>query len=239
MKRIISLAVLIAICCALTTRAQDKRTAATSNDTPTLAEKKEYFYKKQLILSVLSDVLRRESFVREMEISKQQVSDIGRAVVSYSRATQTAQSKVWLAQQRAEEGDPSADADAAQAALFESQYEALRQFIDAADEVLLPFQMERIEQLARQKEVYVLKADSDVFQFPLVLPEELKLTAVQKKEVQAKLDAARAKFFKELDAICEDASRDIKASLPPDKRKEFDKLFGDIDSALFGYMLSK
>ncbi len=123
----------------------------------------------------------------------------------------------------------------AQAEYREKLQEYKERYLDRVEEVLVPHQEKRLEQVVRQQKALYARGGGassryytrrDEFDLPMLLAEELELSEKELEIVKTAIKESRLEMEDELKRIREESIRKVINSLPPDKRRRFDDLVG-------------
>lgn len=100
-------------------------------------------------------------------------------------------------------------------------------YMDKAKEILLPHQIERLQQIARQQRAKNSNQFGDEFGTAISLADEIGLSAEEKKRLVDAVKAARKEYYETVNAAKTKAKEKIMSSLTTDQQAKLNELLGD------------
>jgi phytoene dehydrogenase-like protein len=99
------------------------------------------------------------------------------------------------------------------------------------EQILLPHQINRIQQLGLQQKVKLQSPYYGMLGMPLMLSEELELTDEQQEKLEKATKEADAEMRKAIEKLSDRLMKHVLESLPKEKREEYKEIIGDLYDA--------
>ena len=188
-----------------------------------------------MMLGQLLQLVYNKGLMNELEILDDQMDkvkkigqDYQKQMMEMTKANSEMYTKMAEIQKRAAEGDKDAKAEikTLTAEYYEKMSESQSKTIKDLEEVLLPHQMKRLRQIARQQSFKWMK-NSDYFGIPYAMSNELDLSREQKKELKKVTDKIRKEFYEDVAKMRKKSMKKILDALTAEQREKFDDIVGD------------
>ncbi len=199
-----------------------------SAQTPTPEQKK--MVENQQLIQHLYQVANNQLIRKELEIVDDQLKELAEIMKSY----QLKQSKIMMeyrkeimeAQQAMAEGDNNRVAELGMM-IQEKMGKHVAATMENLESVLLPHQLRRLRQLAKQQMLKYQSGYGDEFGIAYALADELELTDEQKEKLKEVIEEAREEYAKKLERLKKSTREKIMKALPKDKREKYAEIIGE------------
>ena len=204
-----------------------------------MSEKMQKVSSDSMMLSQLIQLTHNKGLMSEMEILDDQMRKVKKIGMEYqqnmmkmTRANSDMYTRMAEVQKRVAKGD--ADAKKELKEITEKFYEDLNGYqtdiITRLENVLLPHQMKRLRQIAKQHS-FKWTRNSDYFGMPHAMSKELGLSADQKKKLKQATDKIREKYYREIAELRKKSMEKILSNLTREQRDKFEDMVGDFYDA--------
>jgi hypothetical protein len=126
--------------------------------------------------------------------------------------------------------------------LLDKETALIKEYLDPVlSEILLPFQSDRLKQIAKRSRILEQLKYSDEFGVPLVIAQEIGLKEHDCEQLKEKIAEVRSDFYQKLVETKSKCWDEIRKQLPPEGRERFDELLGepfDYEHERFKYLSS-
>lgn len=99
--------------------------------------------------------------------------------------------------------------------------------MEQLNEILLPHQTKRLLQIAMQRRIKSMNPFNDEFGIPAALADEIGLSKKEKARLMETIEAARKKYYEELETLKKEANEKIMNSLSIEQREKMRDILGD------------
>lgn len=111
---------------------------------------------------------------------------------------------------------------------FQGKHELLaKEYIEKANEALLPHQIERLRQISKQQRVKSMNRFQDEFGIALSLADELGLTKEEKDKLIETIKRTRKKYYEEVAAAKKKANEEIMGVLTKEQQEKIREILGE------------
>ena len=198
-------------------------------------EKMQRISSDSMMLSQLVQLAYNKGLMSEMEILDDQMREVRKIGTDYqkrmmemTKKNSELYTKMAEIRKRMSEGDTDAKKEMEEITM--KYYEEMDDFqtasISRLKRVLLPHQMKRLQQIAKQQS-FKWTRNSDYFGMPYAMSKELGLSREQKKKLKDATDKIREKYYREVAEMREKSMKKILSSLSGEQREKFKELVGD------------
>ena len=184
----------------------------------------------QMLLQQLFSISRNKGLQKELELSDEQLQDIGPLIQNYAQKAQQFQfdNREKLSAIRA----AMAERDFEKVQLLNEEIQAkstemINETIDELNELLVPDQLARLRQIGLQQAIKTMSGNGDLFGVPLVLAKRLELSDEQTQALRKVVEEEREKYWKEVTKLQKAAMDRILLKLPAEKRDLYRDIVGD------------
>ncbi len=199
------------------------------------SKKKHDIQSTMMVLNQLIQLTHNKGLMSELEILDDQaakVKKIGREyqnqLMEINKRNVKFYTELAELRSRAIKGDEEAKAQADE--LTKNYYVQMRESqsktIDQLNEVLLPHQMKRLQQISKQQS-FKWARNSDYFGMPYAMSRELKMNSDQRKELKKITEEVREEFYRDVAKMRKKSMKKILSKMTDEQRKRFDELVGD------------
>ena len=137
------------------------------------------------------------------------------------------QESIQKMQQMFQDGDMKEATELGKA--FQEKNTAFTQsYMDKVAEVLLPHQVDRLKQIAKQQVVKLTNKYSDEFGMASSMAKELDLTPEETEKLNETIKEAREEYYKSLAAAKKKANEKIMSVLTVEQKKKMKEILGDL-----------
>jgi hypothetical protein len=186
------------------------------------------------LMMQVSTILHGKTIPKELELTDEQIAALKEMEAEYSEAMKGPHVRHQLELAKLQD-DPSLtpeDKERLSEELLRSRDAAFRVALEQAtgrvSEILLPFQLQRLKQLALQVQISRLGGRPGFERFAN-LTDKLGLTEEQAKEFEKALVEIQKEYAEELAKLRKRYTDKMIAALPPDAQKKLTELIGDLD----------
>lgn len=185
---------------------------------------------RQMQMSQLMQILGNEDMRKELAIVPDQVEELREIVQEYQQLQMKFQMENRESQAKVQQLFREKRMEEAVAVAKEMHAEYDKQsksLVGGVDEFLLPHQLDRLKQIAKQQSLKYRTRFRDEFGIPLALADELELSQEERKKLAETTEKARAEFYKKVEELKKQTNEKILNSLPATKRAKVKEIIGD------------
>lgn len=181
------------------------------------------------LMRQLQSLANNQKLKKELEVSDDQLEEMKEVMANYQSSTRSGK----LAEIGKEYGEirRKNPKDKRLEALGKKWGEEIRVLQDKAfervEEIFLPFQLDRIRQVAKQQNIRRTKR-SDYFGIPLSLAGDIELSSSKKEKLEKLTNKVRQEYFEEIEQLRKKKMQTILKSLSSKDRKQIEELVGDL-----------
>lgn len=212
------------VCCASTVLAQPD--AATQER----MKKHQNSMANQQVMFRLISILQNKALKEELEIPDYQLAELRIMATDFQKEFAKHNGKNQARLLELQEEMKTGDQAAAIAEIQEIQgamFDICDQAMSGVEDVLLPQQVERIKQIARQEMLKYQSGFGDEFGVVFGLSRELDLSTSQSQKLREAIVEARKEYYEKLAKLKAETHKKILDSLPADKKDKVKEILGE------------
>ncbi|MFK7768294.1 MAG: hypothetical protein AB8B55_13805 [Mariniblastus sp.] len=185
----------------------------------------------QMMLSRLTGLTYNTELMKEMEILGEQREQLQQISKDFHKELGEAQLGMMKLQAKLQEHRAAGETEKIQEIAIQIQ-SATSKVVDAniskVEEVLLPHQMERMNQLSLQQSAKIQSEHIGFIGLPLAVADRLELTKEEKNKLRDVTERVDDEFREELARLNKEKMKEVLDALSPEKQELFRQLVGDI-----------
>ena len=221
-KCLFSVALVFAVCLPALAQQEDAATKARQRQTKMM--------ETQMFMSQLMQLGFNSDLREELEVVDDQVEDVKKLAQNYQKEIMEfhMENRKYMedVQKLYQEGKHKEAQKISEE--FQEKNDALSQrYMDRAAETLLPHQMRRLQQIARQQRVKSVNQFSDEFGVAASLADELGLSAAEKKRLIDTIKEARKEYYETVAVAKKKANEKIMGALTTEQKEKMKEMLGE------------
>lgn len=212
------------VCCAPTVFAQPD--AATQE----WMKKYQNSMANQQVMVRLTSILQNKGLQEELEIPDYQLADLRKTATEFQKEFASFNAENQRKMIELQEEMQSGDAVAAMVEMRKIQgamFDISDQAMGGVEDILLPHQVTRIKQIARQEMLKYQSGFGDEFGVVFGLSKELDLSPSQTKQLRETIVEARKEYYEKVAKLKAETHKKILESLPAEKQNRIKELLGE------------
>ena len=184
----------------------------------------------QMLINQLMQLGSSRALQAELEVVKEQAERLTHLARSFnSRMMKFSSENLEQIQEAAEliRSGEHAEGMKLSNQFHELQSEIMNEMMDEVNEVLLPHQVDRLRQLAKQQMARTTNPYRDEFGIAIGLAEELELTREERTHLSKTIERVRKQYYADVAELKKQANQEIMDAIPPAKRERIKEILGD------------
>ena len=195
-----------------------------------MAEEQKKQMETQFIMQQLMMLGHDSELRKELEVVEDQVEKVKKLSQDYQKEMMKFYSDnremIEEMQKLYQDGETEAAQEMGKA-YQEKNREFMQGHMEKVQEVLLPHQIDRLKQIAKQQQTKLMNRFNDEFGVAVSLADELGLTAQEKKRLIDTVKKARDEYYKTVEAAKKKAKDKILGVLTTEQKEKMTELIGD------------
>ena len=184
----------------------------------------------QFFMQQLMMLGHNEELLKELEVVDDQAKDVKELAQNYQKDMMNfyTENRDLIAELQKASADQDMELAAELGKEFQKKNTDFAQgYMDRVSEVLLPHQVDRLKQIAKQQRVKMTNQFSDEFGVAVSLADELGLSAAEKKRLIEATKEARKEYYDAVKAAKKKAFDKIKSVLTTEQQEKMKEALGD------------
>lgn len=195
-----------------------------------IAEEQKKQMEVQFLMQQLMMLGHNSELRKELEVVEGQVDDVKKLAQGYQKDMMNfyTENRDLIAemQKSFQEGDMKGGQELSKQ-YQDKNREFMEGYMDKVKEVLLPHQINRLKQIARQQQTKLMNQFNDEFGVAVSLADELGLTAQEKNRLIDTVKKAREEYYETVNAAKKKAKDQIFGVLTTEQKEKMQELIGD------------